>query len=89
MGYLLLPLSLQAIRLNCALADGRGRVVDKKHMVAAWGALGGDEEVADHSARCSGAKMLCRCGWELWKIPVSWEMGLRCDQGPVAQKHLK
>ena len=48
--------------------DSRGRVVDKRHMVAAWRALGGDEEVTGHSARRSGAKMLCRCGWELWKI---------------------
>ena len=58
-----------------------GSVVEKRHMVACWRALAGDMTVTGHSARRSGAKMLCRCGWELWKNPISWPLGIRCHQG--------
>ena len=47
-------------------------------MVESWralfrGAAGPQEEqavsdITGHSARRSGAKTLCRCGWQLWQI---------------------
>ena len=51
--------------------DSSGMFVEKRAMVQTWKALSGLDEaegVSGHSARRSGAKALCRCGWELWKI---------------------
>ena len=51
--------------------DSSGMFVKKRAMVQTWKALSGLDEaegVSGHSARRSGAKALCRCGWELWKI---------------------
>ena len=52
--------------------DASGMFIEKRAMVQTWRALSGLEEaegVSGHSARRSGAKALCRCEWELWKIP--------------------
>ena len=55
--------------------DQQGNPVEKKVMVASWQRLarsGGKhrdpDTIAGHSARRSGAKTLCRCGWPLWKV---------------------
>jgi len=54
-----------------------GIAATKRANVASWISLynsaGGrhvdlDGQIAGHSARRSGAKVLCRCGWELWKV---------------------
>ena len=55
--------------------DSKGQAVEKKQMVRSWqrlaaqgGSERGSEDISGHSARRSGAKMLCRCGWDLWKV---------------------
>ena len=63
------------IPLFCTSA---GEIVGKTGVVSSWRALlraaigpadrPGVDDVSGHSARRSGAKTLCRCGWELWKI---------------------
>ena len=56
-------------------STSEGEVVEKKAMVQSWTELarkGGRNKdpgsISGHSARRSGAKMLCRCGWPLWKV---------------------
>ena len=58
-----------------SLLRQQGQAVEKKQMVRSWQRLAtrggcekGSEDISGHSARRSGAKMLCRCGWDLWKV---------------------
>ena len=56
--------------------NSSGAAPTKRANVASWIALHSmagnradlDGQISGHSARRSGAKVLCRCGWELWKV---------------------
>ena len=58
-------------------STSEGEAVEKKTMVPAWTELArrssrnrDQGSISGHSARHSGAKMLCKCGWPLWKVQL-------------------